>query len=517
MGYFDNIVVPGGAPKKSGGYFDQIVLPKDQARADNSARMLQDAQLAQNESAYANSFAGVGKTIGMETGKRLLNIPVDFAKSLYSSWKDTPSKFVDDIASGSRDIQAGQVVKGLTKAAGRTAGDTVMAVYAPIGAAIGSVLNATGGTELVDKTGQVIADKSGITDYPAFQKFAMEHPNAGADFERILNLGFAGAEKGTINPKRMATESAVFAEKLLGSPTSKAEGARVVSSVRNLPVSGESVQTPVDVSTPKTRYDAYRKEQGYEPYQSPESLPTIQMGAKPKDALPTIQIGEKSPTNYWDNITVEGRPIAEAPAPQATPVSTSVGEPAGTRAPATPRTSSSSETVVNSRAQKLLETAVDKKLVDGLGKLPTHDKMDMRLQRESAIKFIDENPVDALRIAKGDALPPRGVLPESIYTALEAKAVRDGDVATIRELSKSKVPTISGQSFKALDSVDPNSPVKIMRDIQSARESVVSKRSGDAPEKMKAQEVKSIDKEIASTVSKRPTWEAFIDEITCGY
>lgn len=498
-------------------------------RKQQQVALEREAQLKAGESRYANSFAGLAKETGIETGKRLLTVPVDFAKSLYEQYKTLPGKIGEDISAGAKDIEkaatarqrglsfgegAVSLGKGIAKATGRTAGDVVIGVYAPIGAAIGAALDATGGTELLDATGKVIADKSGITDFPAFQKFAIEHPNAGADFERILNLGFAGAEKGTIDPRRMTAESAAIAEKLVGSPTAKIEGAQSALNVRNLPVSGESAQTSVPLNTSKTRFEAYRREQGYEPYVSPDDLPTIEMGSQPKGKLPTVQIGAPSPRP--SDVTYEPVPITGFKSLFAE--NTPTAEPVGTRPqPAARVEIDSPETVQNSRAVTLEKAATEKKLVDGLGETPTHSRMNMKEQASKAVDFAESDPAQAIKVAKGEALPPSGVLAEAVYTALEIKAFRNGDVALMRELVNSKVPTIAGQSLKALDSADPNSPVKIMRDIQATRQARVEKKSGKTSQKLKAEEVKTIDTEIKATASKRPTWEAFIDEITCGY
>ena len=61
---------------------------------------------------------------------------------------------------------------------------------------IGTGLKLTGVQKLINKAGEVIADESGITDLPAFQKFAMEHPEAEKDFGRILTLGMMALTKG---------------------------------------------------------------------------------------------------------------------------------------------------------------------------------------------------------------------------------------------------------------------------------------------------------------------------------
>jgi hypothetical protein len=434
MGFSSVFDVKKGTPTASGfGGLFQSLNEEELNRKKRQVQLERDAQTSEREAEYANSFVGLAKETGRELGARALNIPLDFAKSLSDTYSSTPTRFRENIEEASRDIEKGDSEKGLVKAGARTAGDAAIAVFAPLSAAIGSVLRATGGEKLIDDVGRVVADSSGITDIPAFQKFALEHPNAGLDFERLLNLGFVGAEKGSINPQRFVAESQAVAQRLA------------------TPRSRPTVE-PATVSTP----------QPFEAIFSEKSAQTIRQVAS--------------------ETVVEG--------PQRT---------------------------INTRAATLMEAAVEKKLTEALGELPTHNRINMREQRQSAMDFIENNPSEALRVAKGDALPPKGVLPESIYTAMEIRAMRDGDVATIRELASSKVPTAAGQSFKALDSADPNSPVKILRDIKAVREAKLTKRTAETPRKAMLREVESITKEIRRSASKRETWEEFIQQITCNY
>jgi len=167
------------------------------------------------------------------------------------------------------------------------------------------------------------------------------------------------------------------------------------------------------------------------------------------------------------------------------------------------------EQVTNTRAQTLEQAAVAKKLTEGLGDLPTHSKIDMTEQANSALDFVEKNKDQALKIAKGEDLSPGHILPESVYTALEIKAMKEGDVKTILELSKSTIPTEAGQRLKALDSNDPNSPVKILRDIQGERQAKAVKE--------RPKVVDQINTEIRKSASKRVTWEEFIKEVRCNY
>lgn len=474
-----NAVVAGGAKQTAApsGFAGLVTnySPTELARVQSNDQLAGDAQLSANQSTYANSLTGLAKNTVIDLGHRALSVPVDFAKSLYETWAGTPGKIAEDVQAGASDIAGGSVVKGIAKSGLRTAGDAAIAVFAPVSSAVGAALTATGGQKLLDNTGKVIADTTGITDLPAFQKFAMTHPNAGPDFDRLLSLGFAGAEKGTIDPARMTQESGALAQKLVGSPDAVSSGARAASEVRFPTVTDESTPSEVNITRPEpTGFSSVVE-------RAPDTASTQAPEAT------TASTGDTQPTTVSTD-----RPASAAPADESTPVP-------------------------NTRAMTLEKAAIEKKLVDSLGDLPTHNRMDMAKQASDAADFIEKSPDFALRVARGDELPPSHLLAESVYTALEVKAVREGDVATIQELANSKVPTVAGQSLKALDSADPNSPVKILRDIQAAREAKSEKTTKTPVTKQRAVEVQSIHKEIMAATSKRPTWDEFIETITCGY
>lgn len=281
---------------------------------------------------------------------------------------------------------------------------------------------------------------------------------------------------------------------------------------------GETVRVPV--KTPNTKHAAYAKKMGYEPYTPIEELPIIRMGPRPTSNVPTIQI---EPRKVKGEFTYE--PIEEVPAQPPRPVATvpEASVPVGTtpkpaqpvQRPITkPAPLEGADQVINSRAQTLEKAAVEKKLTDSLGELPTHNRMDMADQASRALEFIEKDPQRAMRVVRGESVPD-GILPESVYTALEIKAIKEGNVEMLKELSNSTIPTTAGQAMKALDSTDPNSPVKIMRDIQQFREAKVEQKTGKKRPQAIKEVVKEIREEVQKSVSKRPTWEDFMREITC--
>lgn len=140
-------------------------------------------------------------------------------KTLYGgSEQGIARKLLTDVKQGAADIQQGattgnfgQYAKGIVKTGGRVAGDIAGAIYAPVGAVIG----ATGINKPFEQIQKNVSEGKGLvgelvnklTDIPAFQQWAIKHPNASEDFGRIVNLAFASGETGTIDPKTALTRT----------------------------------------------------------------------------------------------------------------------------------------------------------------------------------------------------------------------------------------------------------------------------------------------------------------------
>lgn len=585
MGFLDSVIVPksssSASPVSGGGgngsFFSGITVPTA-VESDKIAKLQSAQQVAAVNAANANSTSGLVKNTLAAAGSTLLNVPIDFAKSLWATYQSTPSKLVQDVQGGASDIATGEsnltksvqgggvgqffeglgnVGEGVVKAGARTAGDAAIAIFAPISSAIGAVLTATGGQSLIDDTGKVVANASGITDLPAFQKFAMAHPNAGDDFNRLLTLFMSNGEQGKIDPVKTAQDATDYARALVKDSKNTATGAKAaaeVGPIRNLAVEGDSTETPVEITKPMTRaerYQAYLNSQGYEPYTPESELPTIQAGKTPKaasDGLPVIQTeapaegAAKAPPGYtYAPVEPAVAASAGASAEAAPAVVPSVdGEPIAPPKPvsaaAAPKEATipgdkgakpvkvagnlpaaSEGDVLNSRAAKLEKAAIERKLVNSLGDLPTHSRIDMAEQADSALEYAVMHPEHALRVALGDSAPPDHILPEAIYTALETKAIREGDVDTIQKLAKSRIPTAAGQALKALDSVDPDSPVAIIRKLNDTLGEAFKKKTGKDPVKAVREEVDAQRTFIRKAASKRPSWEEFIKEVQCDY
>ncbi len=576
MGFLDTVIVPKSTnptpvPAGTSSFVSSVSLPANPAEAVKIAQLQSAQQVATLNAQNENSVSGIVANTIKDLGTRVLNVPIDFAKNLWSTYQITPSKLAEDVQAGASDMQTGGSTneqatgffKGIIKAGTRTAGDAAIAIFAPISAAIGSVLTATGGQPLVDKAGQVIADASGITDLPAFQKFAMEHPNAGEDFNRLLTLFMAQGEKGQIDPVRITKEATTLAQKLVKkTPKTAPETTPAPVTGETVPVATPEAPKATEASVVADTTPLTEKFPALQPDAIPQRVTSTVydesiLPAELKPAKSNVVEGETGNNAILADVPVEkfgtpkfetlnqdsytpGVPITDpifakydivsgqyvitdganrftqavANGDKNIPTVVEIvknGEPV----PASPV--GTGKAVPNTRAVKLDQAAVERKLTSGLTDLPTHNQINMQEQAQLALKYADQHPEHALQVAIGESMPPSHILPEAMYTALEARAIREGDTATIQALSKSKIPTAAGQALKALDSADPDSPVSIIRNLNKVLEDNFKKKTGKDPAKAKKQVVEEIKKEIKSTAAKRPTWEEFIKEVQCTY
>lgn len=327
-------------------------------------------------------------------------------------------------------------------------------------------------------------------------------------------------------------------------------------------------EAPVKVNTPTTKHAEYAASQGYEGYKPPAELPTIEMGTKPKSTLPVIQteappisappglhyeevspveiskliddslsekstIPEKSVSFYKDNpaditqipirikevdgnLTVEnGRNrltaakelgISNIKVEDTTPNGSKILQSISPKA-----IEGTGATNVRGLSAGVEASAIEKKLTSGFGDLPEYQKMNMKEQAQMATELMKENYDHAKKVALGEEKPPEGLHPEAVFTAVEERALKDGDVATLRDLATRSTltseATTMGQRIKLLDERNPESPVKAIRDVTKAREKVASK------------DIKGTVKEIKAEIDKaKPTkqsWTDFIKEIQC--
>lgn len=120
------------------------------------------------------------------------------------------------------------------------------------------------------------------------------------------------------------------------------------------------------------------------------------------------------------------------------------------------------------------EKAIEKKLTEGLGNLPEYEVVNMKEQAKKASDIISQDYEQAKRIAMGQDPVPQGVLPESVFVAVENRALAEGDINTLRDLATNSTltteATTMGQRIRTLAERNPESPIKAIQELQRARE-----------------------------------------------
>lgn len=529
MSFFDDVTLANGekvSASGGGSFFDTLnILSEEQS--NKIASINKDVVATKAAAKKANSLGTIIKETIVDTAKKVAGFGADIGKNTWQIYQQTPGKILDDINESAKNIESGarkifsgdvrggirEIQKGGGKAGLRTAGDMANAIFAPISAAIGSILTSTGGQELQDHLGEKIADKSGITDMPKFQQFALQHPNFAEDFNRLMNVLMSGYETGTIEPRRVVGDIQSMSKRLLNQ-------AKPVEP-KNIPVKSETPgERSVPIQTSKTKQADYAKSQGYEPYTSPDQLPTIDMGKPAAESLPVIQVGESVRVTKNSKGDYVYEPIRE-PVSNNAPIEAPAVDDSFFGQIETP----TAKKTVDYTKEPNLDGTVTSKIASDIANeigisvegLPASKRMNMVEEANKSLQLISEDPARAKRIAMGDEQPRNGEpRAESIFTALR----KTGDVDTLIDLVDSKITTMSqelGRRIKALDTQSTSiDPVSVMQDIKKARTERYKEGGKQDVESVKKEDVASAEAEIAKEVSRKSTLEDFIKKLRCN-
>jgi hypothetical protein len=171
------------------------------------------------------------------------------------------------------------------------------------------------------------------------------------------------------------------------------------------------------------------------------------------------------------------------------------------------------------------QKAIEAGLTERFEGKPEYAVVNVADQARVATELIKTNPQRAIKIAMGQEIPPEGLLPESVFTAVEKSAIRSGDVATLRELATSSSLTSEatgmGQRLRMLAEQDPYSPVGAIQDITKIKQTILEKKIGKSYDKIKSEQVAKLketinsEKKINPTKVTKDTVMAFIKSIEC--
>ena len=165
-----------------------------------------------------------------------------------------------------------------------------------------------------------------------------------------------------------------------------------------------------------------------------------------------------------------------------------------------------------SRLEARVTQSLDKtpqEVKDQLGS--TYTQMNKKENIQAASKYVIDKPDEAMAVLRGEKEAPKGLLKNSIYVAMENQAV--GDTTLARKLA-SLQSTRAGQELSILTEIDPNSPVKAMRDIVNIREEAFKRRYG-------GKSTQDVSKKVVEDIKKRVKvpdkydWNRFVESIAC--
>lgn len=164
---------------------------------------------------------------------------------------------------------------------------------------------------------------------------------------------------------------------------------------------------------------------------------------------------------------------------------------------------------ISSVAQNTEQRAISKGLTKGFDNLPTYEKANFAAQRSAVNDAIKTNYNDVLDVALGRKTAPDGIEAAHFYRAIEDKALKDGDEATLQLLAtSSKLPeeaTKRGQYNAAFGYKDPNSPVDSIREINTLRDAA-QKRGINVPKQVSSDEARNIIDLAKTAENKKTAW-----------
>ncbi len=307
---------------------------------------------------------------------------------------------------------------------------------------------------------------------------------AGGAALNILPVYGALAEKG----------AQLASRKFILKPIADLSGGEAVNVRRfqNLPVSGKSVLSPIDIKTA---------------YTPDAQLPVIDYGKSPKKS-PTVQIGAPEATAPGGYKYV---PIGNG---LELPVRTSTPELKPLLGPRNLRTAPQTPTGVGGVVSKGAKDAQALAAEAGMRSLPEE-----RLARTNPITFkSQEEKIRSLlgdveelkRMASDPRKVPADVELPALFNASIDYAQKTKNWQLLADLSASRLATASTEAGRTLGAtkIFQNPAVKAIQEIKKAREVTFK---GQAAKIRKVDSV-AIDKEIARQPNN---WESFVDSITC--
>jgi hypothetical protein len=260
---------------------------------------------------------------------------------------------------------------------------------------------------------------------------------------------------------------------------------------QKLPVKSETTApVRVPITTPNSKYEAYLRSQGYEPYIANEKLPTIDMGPKPvrpKSDLPTIQLGTdvapKMPPPPGTRL-VPDKTQTTPTLVRSEPVPTEIKPVVSTKDTNVATANRTVDVPANlapvQSAGPATESALSKKLLsDTNTRVEYNASTNPEILARSAKAVENMTSDDIKAVLSGQKQLPEGTLYQSFYMAAAKKAEMLGEYDLARDIAArtSLQGTRFGQEVQIMKNADPLSATSNMEEIVTARIQKVARES----------------------------------------
>lgn len=175
------------------------------------------------------------------------------------------------------------------------------------------------------------------------------------------------------------------------------------------------------------------------------------------------------------------------------------------------------ETKVSGSAKKAEARAVEKQLVNEFSDQPTYKTTSYKENAKTAVDLVDTDRAKAYDIATGKTTTGVEAQDVAVARALEQRALKDGDVDTLRDLASSTRHTKTSEAAQRLGAegygVDPHSPVAQMQSVINERVKAVERRSKVKVDAQVAKEAKTIAKGVKTP--DKYDWSNFVESLRC--
>jgi len=390
----------------------------------------------------------------------------------------------DKIAAGEIPVDYLNEIAVLSKTAPQIVGDVAQAVLAAYSGSAATNLARQGAKMTLRQaavsgaaTGMQVGAATGVA-----QAASSGSKNVSDIINTITDATLAGGVFGTLVSSTAPAITRYFS-KLKQSPI-------------KLKVKGSTDVVNIPVNTPATRYAAYLKSQGYEPYIPNNKLPTIEMGTKSKTNLPTIE---------FDGSGNVKRVVGEYKYEPVSDISsTNINKVSWNEANSVAKSTLSD---ISRTSQKIQSQAASQGISIPTSKLSKISRMNMADDAVSAKSAIAQDRAGVLEAIRNKT-DYNGIRPQTLFKEMKNVAINDGNLSDIMELASSNIGTETAQALKALDDsgrfdIDPVRAIQEIKEIRSK-----TKDFNNAKNKLKA----GVDKIAKPT---KQSWNEFLDSITC--